>query len=74
MHHVKTIKRLLLLVLCFIIVVTAASVETPNVASGTNRTATQVVSDMTVGWNIGNSLDSYGQKANFPYTTSNETY
>ena len=74
MHHVKTIKRLLLLVLCFIIVVTAASVETPNVASGTNRTATQVVSDMTVGWNIGNSLDSYGQKAYFPYTTSNETY
>lgn len=74
MHNVKTIKRLLLLVLSLIIVVTAASVKTPHVASGTNRTAAQVVSDMTVGWNIGNSLDSYGQKENFPYTTSNETY
>ena len=74
MNNVKTIKRLLLLVLSLIIVVTASSVKTPNAAGGTNRTAAQVVSDMTAGWNLGNSLDSYGQKADFPYTTSNETY
>ena len=74
MHNVKKIKRLLSLVLTLIIVVTAVPVKTVNAASGTSKTATQVVSDMTVGWNIGNSLDSYGQKANFPYTSSNETY
>jgi len=73
MHNIKTIKRLLSLVLTLIIFVTAACVKTPSVASGTNKTATQVVSDMTAGWNLGNSLDAYGQKANFPYTTSNET-
>ena len=74
MHNVKTLKRVLSLVLTLIVVVTAVPVKTVNAASGTNKTATQVVSDMTVGWNIGNSLDSYGQKSNFPYTTSNETY
>ncbi|MBR5909779.1 MAG: glycoside hydrolase family 5 protein, partial [Schwartzia sp.] len=74
MHNGKTIKRLLLLVLSLIIVVTASSVKTPNAAGGTNKTAAQIVSDMTAGWNIGNSLDAYGQKANFPYTSSNETY
>ncbi len=73
MRNIKTIKRLLSLVLTLIIFVTAACVKTPSVASGTNKTATQVVSDMTAGWNLGNSLDAYGQKANFPYTTSNET-
>ena len=74
MHNGKTIKRLLLLALSLIIVATAASVKTPNAAGGTNKTAAQIVSDMTAGWNIGNSLDAYGQKANFPYTSSNETY
>ena len=74
MHHAKTMKRLLFLVLSSIIVVTASSMKTQNAAGGTNRTAAQVVSDMTAGWNLGNSLDSYGQKADFPYTTSNETY
>ncbi|SEP80052.1 cellulase family glycosylhydrolase [Butyrivibrio sp. TB] len=43
-------------------------------AAGTDKTASEVVSDMTVGWNIGNSLDSFGQSSNFPYTSSNETY
>ena len=74
MHNVKIIKGLLSLVLTLIIVVTTVPGQTANAASGTNKTAAQVVSDMTVGWNIGNSLDSYGQKANFPYTSSNETY
>ena len=73
MHNVKTFKRLLV-VLTLIIIVTVIPVKTVNASSGTNKTAAQVVSDMTVGWNIGNSLDAYGQKANFPYTSSNETY
>ena len=71
MHKMK---RILTLILALVIVVTAIPVKTVSAASGTNKTATQVVSDMTVGWNIGNSLDSYGQKSNFPYTSSNETY
>ena len=71
MHNVK---KVLTLILALVIVVTAVPVKTVNAASGTNKTATEVVSDMTVGWNIGNSLDSYGQKSNFPYTSSNETY
>ena len=68
------VKRILTLILALVIIVTAIPTKTVSAASGTNKTATQVVSDMRVGWNIGNSLDSYGQKANFPYTSSNETY
>ena len=74
MHNSRRIKRILSLFLALVIVVTAVPAKTVSAASGTDKTATQVVSDMRVGWNIGNSLDSYGQKANFPYTSSNETY
>ncbi len=48
--------------------------EQPSGNGSTDKTATEVVSDMTVGWNIGNSLDSFGQKDSYPYTVSNETY
>jgi len=37
----------------------------------TDKTATQVVADMTVGWNIGNTLDALGEVV--PATSSNET-
>ena len=57
-----------------VVLASAVPVKTAEAASSTNKTATEVVSDMTVGWNIGNSLDSYGQRSNFPYTSSNETY
>lgn len=37
----------------------------------TNKTATEVVADMTAGWNIGNTLDATGMTA--PAQSSNET-
>ena len=72
--NVKCIKRVFTLLLALIICVTAIPVRTVEAASGTNKSATEVVSDMRVGWNIGNSLDSYGKKAEYPYTVSKETY
>jgi aryl-phospho-beta-D-glucosidase BglC (GH1 family) len=39
--------------------------------STTNKTATEVVADMTAGWNIGNTLDATGTSA--PARSSNET-
>lgn len=51
-----------------------SATKTVYAASSTDKTASQVVADMTVGWNIGNSLDAFGQSSNFPYTSSNETY
>ena len=69
-----TLKKVVAFCLTLIIVMAAVPVNTVHAASGTNKSAAEVVSDMRVGWNIGNSLDSYGQKANFPYTVSNETY
>ncbi|MBP3727968.1 MAG: cellulase family glycosylhydrolase [Pseudobutyrivibrio sp.] len=69
-----TLKKVVAFCLTLIIVMAAVPVNTVHAASGTNKSAAEVVSDMRVGWNIGNSLDSYGQKANFPYRSSNETY
>ncbi|WP_292189129.1 cellulase family glycosylhydrolase [Butyrivibrio sp.] len=74
MHNSKCIKRVLTVVLALFVFVMAIPASTVYAAGGTDKTAAQVVSDMTVGWNIGNSLDSYGQSYNFPYTSSNETY
>lgn len=74
MHNSKCIKRVITVVIALFVFVMAIPASTVYAAGGTDRTAAQVVSDMTVGWNIGNSLDSYGQSYNFPYTSSNETY
>ncbi|WP_029230946.1 cellulase family glycosylhydrolase [Butyrivibrio sp. VCB2006] len=74
MHNIKCIKRVFAVLLALFICVCAIPAKSVYAAGGTDRTAAQVVSDMTVGWNIGNSLDSYGQSYNFPYTSSNETY
>ncbi len=75
MHKkVNCFKRALALLGAVAIMVTAMPGKAVSAAGGTDKTATQVVSDMRVGWNIGNSLDSYGQRSNFPYTSSNETY
>ena len=74
MHKFKGIKRVLAVSMALLVVVTALPARTVEAAGGTDRTATQVVKDMTVGWNIGNSLDSFAQAYQYPCTTSMETY
>ena len=74
MHNLKCIKRGLTVLLTSLFFVTAIPATPVSAAAGTDKTATQVVSDMTVGWNIGNSLDSYSQAYTYPATTLNETY
>ncbi len=74
MPRLKKVTKALTLLLSLFIFITALPVMVSHAAGRAGRTAAQVVSDMRVGWNIGNSLDSFGQKANYPYTVSNETY
>lgn len=74
MPRFKKVTKALTLLLSLFIFITALPVMVSHAAGRAGRTAAQVVSDMRVGWNIGNSLDSFGQKANYPYTVSNETY
>ncbi|MBQ9590709.1 MAG: cellulase family glycosylhydrolase [Butyrivibrio sp.] len=74
MHNLKCIKRGFTFLLAFLVFLLAIPATTVSAASGTNKTASEVVSDMSVGWNIGNSLDSFGQAYNYPCTTLNETY
>ncbi len=74
MHKSKCIKRVFTFLLALFVFVMAIPATKVSAAGGTDRSATQVVSDMRVGWNIGNSLDSFGQSYNFPYTSLNETY
>ena len=74
MRNIKRITRRLTLLLALFLVFTAIPVQTVHAAGGTNKTATEVVKDMTVGWNLGNTLDSVGQKSSFPYTMSLETF
>lgn len=42
-----------------------------DAAGATNKTANEVVADMTAGWNLGNTLDATGEYT--PATSSNET-
>ena len=74
MHKCKGIKRGLTVLLTSLFFVSAIPATPAMAAGGTDKTATQVVQDMTVGWNIGNSLDSYSQAYTYPATTLNETY
>ena len=74
MHNFKGIKRGLTVLLTSVFLVSAIPATTVSAAGTTDKTAAQVVSDMTVGWNIGNSLDSYSQAYTYPATTLNETY
>ena len=76
MHNTKLkgIKRALTVLLSAMVIVSAIPAKTVQAAGGTNKTAAEVVSDMTVGWNIGNSLDATGQAYLYPCTTSMETY
>ena len=75
MHNrFKCIKKVIAFVGVLLLMVSLIPAKMVYAANGTDRTATEVVKDMRVGWNVGNSLDSYGQSYNFPYTSSNETY
>ncbi len=75
MHKtMRCLKKALAIAGAVALFISAIPATTVSAAGGTDRTAAQVVSDMSVGWNVGNSLDSYGQSWAFPYTSSNETY
>ena len=74
MQNIKRRTRRLTLLLALFLFFTAIPVQTVHAAGGTSKTATEVVKDMTVGWNLGNTLDSVGQKSSFPYTMSLETF
>ncbi len=71
--HLKTFRTVAALALSAILL--AGSLPNKAVeadaAGTTNKTATEVVEDMTAGWNVGNTLDATGQY--FPATSSNET-
>ena len=70
----KRVRSVVTVLLVLMLLVTAMPAKTVYAAGSTNKSAAEVVSDMTVGWNVGNSLDSYGQSWAFPYTSLNETY
>ena len=74
MHNLKCIKRGLSVLLAVLTVVSFAPAATVHAAGTTDKTATEVVTDMRVGWNIGNSLDAISQAYTYPATSLNETY